>query len=147
MKANELRIGNLVSDICGKTLTIDRFYGKKIECDIKNMPNKDPLTNIPIYYHPLTEEIEFCKPIPITEEWLLKFGFEREYELRKTVYHMNNYSIILWVYKNGRIDLRIGGIDFKDKDVRFKKYQYVHQLQNLYYALTQTELEIETLQV
>ena len=142
MKANELRIGNLVSDICGKTLTIDRFYGKKIECDIKNMPNKDPLTNIPIYYHPITEEIEFCKPIQITEEWLLRFGFELSYKSEWVVrYSLKSNHKFTYKYNipEGKswLEYHGGAIDCI----------HVHHMQNIIYALTQTELEIETLQV
>ena len=140
MKASEIRIGNLIASSGNKEDIETWVIGEVIS--ISSLDSEFEQIEVET-----AESIEwFFKDnyfgIPLTEEWLLKFGFEREYELRKTVYYMNNYSIILWVYKNGRIDLRIGGIDFKDKDVRFKKYQYVHQLQNLYFALTNTELEI-----
>jgi hypothetical protein len=128
MKANELRIGNLVLDRGGKILTIDRFYGNKIECDVKGMPDKDPLTSTPIYYHPLTEEIEYLQPIPLTEEWLLKFGFEKHITIdtyptfAKQMFNWNDS--ILYVIGYGFIN----------------HIKYVHQLQNLYYALTNEEL-------
>lgn len=62
------------------------------------------------------------KPIPITEKWLTDFGFN-EYKKDRFV---NNIIIC----KEGDI--------FKYKDVEL---HFVHQLQNLYFALTGEELE------
>ena len=87
------------------------------------------------------------KPIPLTEEWLLKFGFilekdlvwlredEKEYQV-----YRKNISIIdikgsyyLWI-----------GIEEDDwYSFEWTKIEYVHQLQNLFFALTNTELEIK----
>ncbi len=68
-----------------------------------------------------------AEPIPLTEEWLLKFGFKRH----------PNYSY--WFC--GRIILVIdNGVYFLcDVDMRID-IKYVHQLQNLYHALTGEEL-------
>jgi hypothetical protein len=72
------------------------------------------------------------QPIPITEQWLLDFGFERignKYRLIRGFHWLtvNCYSIYIF-------DEQITLID------------YVHQLQNLYFALTGTELELKQLQ-
>ena len=71
IEANDLRIGNFVLDRGNKILTIDRFWGNKIECDIKGMPDKSE-SGIQVYFHPFTEDIDYLIPIPLTEEWLLK---------------------------------------------------------------------------
>lgn len=78
--------------------------------------------------------------IPITEEWLLKFGFSRHHDdyyndivFIKNV--VNNYEFEWGVYP---ITLN-GGIQINNR----KLLKYVHQLQNLYFALTGKELKYE----
>ena len=139
IKANELRIGNCVLDRGNKILTIDRFIGNKIECDIKGMPDKSE-NGIPIYYHPFTEEINYLNPIPLTEEWLLKFGFERHHsDYSNGVIYIkdvpNNNEFKWGVYP---FELGSGFIINKSKNLK-----HVHQLQSLYFALTGEELTIK----
>lgn len=135
IKANDLRIGNFVLDRGNKILTIDRFWGNKIECDIKGMPDKSE-SGVQVYLHPFTEDIDCLIPIPLTEEWLLKLGFE----YRKEILFDGWYSKLI-NYNSIRI--------FKDENGFFKYYssityiQHVHQLQNLYFALTGEELTIK----
>ena len=71
MKANELRIGNLV------------YYRKE---DYKVVLIAEDLIKIDIGYgavqrfekNPIiSPNIDKLKPIPLTEEWLLKFGFDK----------------------------------------------------------------------
>jgi len=81
------------------------------------------------------------KPIPLTEEWLLKFGFEK--------FIGNN---ILW----GLADFCVGwyGNKFATWIIRMQQennemnfhsqIKYVHQLQNLYFALTGEELIVSS---
>jgi len=59
---------------------------------------------------------EVFQPIKITENWLLKFKFD------------NNHWATKWILENMPIPTGI---------------EYVHQLQNLYFALTGTELAFE----
>lgn len=142
MKASELRVGNWVSDRGGKTLQVDRIYGNKIEYDVKGLPTHSEFSGIPLYYHPLTEEIEYCQPIPLTEEWLVNFGFEKhDYDLELSYIKYNrkpsNYGCEykesnFWIIPNG-----------DDDHYRIPiKLLFVHQLQNLYYALTNEELTL-----
>ena len=74
---------------------------------------------------------ELWRPIPLTEEWLLKVGFEKTpfgyYKLGSFYIdlHSNTYRLNReWVNIN---------------------FQYVHSLQNLYFALTNTSLNIKEL--
>ena len=69
--------------------------------------------------------IEAVKPIPLTEEWLLKFDFKFK-ELG-----FENLSV--------SYGLTSGDIHFVI-DRYYKKLDHVHQLQNLYHALTGEEL-------
>ena len=67
------------------------------------------------------------KPIPLTEEWFLKFGFENS---EKIAVH----NRFVW-YKD---HIGIKGMLGVVKPVECK---YVHQLQNLYFAMTGEELK------
>ena len=103
MKAEELRIGNLIFwDIPEKLNTIHEVIGIR---------NKKPQT-IPIS---LGESIEDYKPIPLTEEWLLKF------------------EKIDWVLKDDKGFYFL----FNNKKVRLK---FVHTVQNVYFYIEQKEL-------
>ena len=74
------------------------------------------------------------EPILLTEEWLLKFGFYKPshtwcgdiFHLTEWDEHPLNWCVAL--DKNGAILVL--------------KLKYVHQLQNLYFALTGEELEL-----
>ena len=73
-----------------------------------------------------------AEPIPLTEEWLLKFGFDS-----KTL-----------IFRNGNFTMTWGnGGDYIDFQTIAGSYMihvaHVHQLQNLYFALTGEELEIK----
>ena len=77
---------------------------------------------------------EFITPIPLTEECLIKLGFD----LINNEYHQSrNHDLKLhWtVNKNKMIP------EFNEKRfVTGYDFKYVHQLQNLYFALTGEEL-------
>lgn len=67
--------------------------------------------------------------IPLTEEWLLKLGFYGEEYFKR-----RNGIVIKKTYDGYAL---IG-----EKYAIGKDLQYVHQLQNLYFALTGEELQI-----
>jgi hypothetical protein len=77
------------------------------------------------------------KPIPLTEEWLLKFGFE-EYEFEDEVfgYVLNDFGYINEYQFRIRIFIDFEGIIIP------KAIKTVHELQNLYFALTNEELTL-----
>jgi hypothetical protein len=121
MDAKELRIGNYV------------LFNDNTEVKINDIGNAWH-THLPIkddgfnWVSPKTR-VKKYRPIPLTEEWLRKFGFESYYKNGSEYQNKNMYLV-----KNGDIwqNLKIG--------VNLK---YVHQLQNLYFALTGEELEIK----
>lgn len=123
MRANELRIGNWVnSQFGGIQQVVD------VMCDGVNTLKYDGIN------------YEFIDPIPLTEEWLLKFGFEyndyyKNYKIKADIYyHSVKLDDGVWCYNN----------DYSDAGCYFiSEIEYVHQLQNLYFALTQTELVYE----
>lgn len=79
-------------------------------------------------------KIEELSPIPITEEILLKCGFFKE-EDRSYRWYLGEY----FTY-----DLDDGGFKYEGAWIR-PLIKYLHELQNLYFALTQTELEFKNL--
>lgn len=80
--------------------------------------------------------MEDCIPVEITEEWLLKFGFE--YDRFNHTFCKGNYCIHI---KDGHFNF------MNDPRCSAACYylttcKYVHQLQNLYFALTGEELQL-----
>ena len=117
MKANELRIGNYVY-----------FHG-----DVEEINMVDGFGVIGREEQPLCSIDEF-EPIPLTEEWLLRFGFEKIRGLHLCKgYSLNSGEYLVY------IDDR--GVYLKTNKNIFIKY--VHQLQNLYFALTGEELVVK----
>lgn len=122
MQANELRIGNKVNTFfnIGTILTIELK-----ECIIEfKTGKKDRYT------------FDELKGIELTEEILLKAGFivkNKEW----SVAALNIYFSI----HNKFDDWRFTPIWCKD----YKPIRYVHELQNLYFALTGEEIEINEL--
>jgi hypothetical protein len=85
-----------------------------------------------------------AEPIPLTEEWLVKFGFENRYLshlVLKEEYYCYCYNKVKGLY------IQVFVYDEKDKVVDAEyltpTINYVHELQNLYYALTKKELTIK----
>ena len=72
------------------------------------------------------EDYERVQGLILTEEWLLKFGFEK----------IKTNNCIYWTLNNVDIWELNGGFA-NDLDIPI---QYIHQLQNLYFALTNEEL-------
>lgn len=78
------------------------------------------------------------KPIPLTEEWLVKFGFKKYKKLHSYLdphlpspfYEKNDFSLF-------KYDFGFRFFTDLEKEVYIK---YIHQLQNLYFALTGEEL-------
>ena len=113
MKANELRLGNWVSndwgDYCKDTYIGENGY-------------------------------EFDCPIPLTEEILLKAGLIKSKDDLGDTFHIMEedgftarYTMRYWDKKEYWFMCGMGRVNFN----------YVHQLQNLYFALTGEELEIQ----
>jgi hypothetical protein len=117
MKASELRIGNYYN----QNGAIGQVTPNTIE-------------------EAWTSERSWIKPIPLTEEWLLRFGFKlvSSYNKEKMVFLLqfglskdnftfeSNYGELIYFRYNGN----------------YISVKNVHNLQNLYFALTGEELII-----
>jgi hypothetical protein len=91
------------------------------------------------YIWALIQETDFpikdLKPIPITKEWLLKFKFDL-IELADYI----NVDFTRWKKGEFVID-DSNNVDFEEITLSIGyELEYIHQLQNLYFALTGKEL-------
>jgi len=134
MKSTDLRIGNWVKEIGSEEFRVGEIDQYGISFILPNC-EKVVTSRLMTYSR--------IKPIPLTEEWLLKFGFEKIYSLDDSYgpYLMDKIGKYedseFFEYVVSSEDDSHGGWNYYTKDVK-----YVHQLQNLFYSLTQTELEI-----
>ena len=110
LRASELRVGNITT--LGVVSLIDQDVFRVVDSEGDSFKNT-------------WAEI---KPIQLTEEWLLKFGFQK--------------------FKGDNLDCFLN--DFETscnlkllfwKGTQIQNIDYVHQLQNLYFALTGEELK------
>ena len=121
MKATELRLGNWVEQ-----------------------PN-DGVTRVTAVLNDLQIKTEtgyidkYCRPIPLTEEWLLKFGFTYDKSFGWSFSDEKIYFILSYYQPSNRVVLETDeeSVINVPQDI-----SYVHQLQNLYFALTGEELEL-----
>jgi hypothetical protein len=109
MKANELRIGNYIL-LQGCTKPTQVFIIDTTETSTQTT----------------------ASPIPLTQEWLLKSGFQRRQIKDLICYKTNQLELYQYASNNFKIFF-----EYADGEVELK---YVHQLQNLYFALTGEEL-------
>jgi hypothetical protein len=120
MKASELRIGNYISPLgvgIDRVLFIDA-RDNTIECE--NFSERP---------------IEDFNPIPLNEEWLVKFGFKK----------IGGKESYLWVLNGFELSEISSGffIEFGSDNKKTFFPLYIHQLQNLIYALSGEELTIK----
>lgn len=118
MNENEVRVGNYISYID------DATGGQPVEFNVRDFD---------VFYK--------IAPIPLTEEWLLRFGFgegtvksKEGLELHKIAWNKNNVIIQRFtIYPKQEYRVRLS-------ENWFIKIEYVHTFQNLYFALTGEEL-------
>jgi len=121
MKSSELRIGNKV--LIGGSL--------KEEAIVLSISNK--LIGYETESRKGECNIDWIKPILLTNEWLLRFRFKQTKE----------DSNVNWFTKNG-LDIVIGEVNFIVFDhLVLKHFKYVHQFQNLYFSVIGKELNLK----
>ncbi len=130
MKATELRIGNFIRENDPNNNEPFQVWG-----------TYDEKGNSKINYFP---EAIF-NPVPLTKEWFLKFGFEKIKD-GKSYCADGKFTIkskYFTVFKKGLITYNSIHGWYLDKKHFELDIKYIHQLQNLYFALTGEELEIK----
>lgn len=125
MKATELRIGNwvkyshLIENVLHEFDSISGIFENNL-VSIKSRP-----------YTAFT--LDSVNPITLTEEWLLKFGFEEDGHDWYFMSAKDRFTDIGYSYS-------IKKNVFEVNECEMVEVKYVHQLQNLYFALTGEEL-------
>ena len=124
MKTREIRIGNLGQDREGRLCRVEQL---SLNEEPKISAIKGGLTSLPV------------EPIPLTEDTLRDwFGFEKLLNQYKITTSINKGN-----YKNVPFIILYLDDEFQYDDLRFRtNLQHVHQLQNLYFALTGEELTL-----
>jgi hypothetical protein len=122
---NELRIGNLFTthiNLRGSWAEKQRFDGEIYRCNRHTFMSD-------------TETEKIFKPIPLSEEWLIRFGFL----LEDLNWYKNDSDDSFYISFESDYGFYVGATTYG----YLKAILYVHQLQNLYFALTGKELTIE----
>ena len=119
LQAEDLRIGNWYHSV---------KWNKPVRLtaeDIYNLVANADGANISSYISGM------FTPIPLTEDWLKRFGYLRD-EIYKQYY---NPGSTMPIYRRG-VYWNTSATSLISKD-----FQYVHQLQTLYHSLTGTDLK------
>ena len=128
MIPGELRIGNWYNSV---------KFGNSVQCELVDL--YDLCANSEgAYSHPPIDKM--FTPIPLTEEWLKKFGF-KPYKPGGNGFRLGKMVIYVLPLCN---EVEYDSIDFEARTNIMTNIKYVHQLQNLYFALTGEELTIKS---
>lgn len=114
MKVNQLRLGNVIKNC-------------------KTTPEKDEVVDIRILAEILDRPCDCYRPVEVTEQRLVKMGFSKQRKGNTMRYYLDEFYIIT-----------DGGLVPKyyitvNEEIQFM-IDYVHQLQNLCFFLTGTEI-------
>lgn len=161
MKATELRLGNYIYGITrrGEVHLPPEVPLKVLQIELFNCEV------LPYDENPAQKESYFklshadTSAIPLTQEWLERLGFE------KNEYPLSSQKVHGWLYSytkrtgrdnghlNEMIDVHAPAVELCNwGDVQAGEFycnfckvrlKFVHQLQNLYFALTNTELTVK----
>jgi hypothetical protein len=123
MNANELRIGNYVYDDSGEIVQVEQINSDKIHKWI-TVSKGGLIYSSNIY------------PIPLTKEWFLKLGLLPVWYGYEDIEHR---EFEISTENEGVYRLSVNSNEY----VIGEPIEFVHQLQNLYFALTGEELEIK----
>jgi hypothetical protein len=145
IKAEEFRVGNYVE----RTYFGDTDY-------VTDKQHQFEFSDVYWYLESGNEYDEYWSnfmPIQITEEWLIKFGFDKkdtidindferetEYELYNSVFGISSFKIVDIVSCYDGQTTRHWIIRIDHDTIYFGRMEYVHDLQNAYFMITGNEL-------
>ena len=123
IQLNELRIGNFIKG----PLTINGVFYPDI-APLESIELQLKLEHF-VWFKANPDLYKFIEPIPLTEEWMQHFSGAKDYELK---WDLHQYIMVVMRYEKYFLY-------FGDKGYLFD-VKYVHQLQNICFALTGEEL-------
>ena len=121
MEAKDLRIGNYI------------YMGGNV-CSVMELHSFDNVIAKHIKEFETWDKDEGLKPIPLTEEWLLKFRFKENKKYKYFTKRIKDCNFV--IHRDYTGELAMCDIDLTVRP------EYVHSLQNLYFVLTGEELTI-----
>ena len=129
IQANELRIGNLISGVSDRIETVVGLSQNVAYVYVGKIPET------------FRERLEDANGIPLTEEWLIKLGFNKMNDLDSwySIPVNNTWTTINACAKHSMFEVFINHHSCVIKRQNSGK---VHQLQNLYFSLTGQELQL-----
>jgi hypothetical protein len=131
MKTNQLRIGNYVwDDYSGEMIVSEIHFNPEQEKGLDSVLLRKNM-NLPSGRYICSQ----INPIPLTEEWLNKFGWE--WSIFHQAFHKEGFSLDLTCLIDGLYTMST----FKKGLTIVAAIDSVHQLQNIYFALTGVELK------
>lgn len=128
LKANELRIGNYINAEVSNGEETVHISGGTITGILEDS----------VYLNGVKFPLITLRPIPFTEEWIIKF------EPKTFIKYYDSVACKFWDYRfETKIyaDLTDRYISFEGNDLLY--FQYVHEYQNIIFSLTGEELIIK----
>ena len=119
MNIQEFRLKNLAQNSIGEIIRIEEL-GWSARLVVRHIHDG----------YPRSIDVNEIQPIPLSHEWLVRAGFEwKNHGLRKDNFCIRQFGEKLSIF-------------LSNESFNFEvKIPYVHQLQNLFFALTGKELE------
>ena len=135
MEVRELRIGNYLQ-LKGENFRVSEIQNNLQCVELKRKNLENPRLND---YEECDLDCNDLLPITVSEEWFLNLGFKR--------ITTNEYWFVIPLKDRSLNVSTVGNVEIKSWDMLIISLgcvcEYVHQLQNLYFALTGNELNIK----
>jgi hypothetical protein len=136
IKPTDLRIGNLVNIFPFNEAILFTVTAENLSERIYETVTLDTEKRL---VHIL--ETDIMRGIPLTEEWLLKFGFEKKKRTDKNLsFNREGINLFLWTENPSGDSQWQLTVEFESTDpvqtIPNKKVQHVHSLQNFWYYFT-----------
>jgi hypothetical protein len=124
MEAREFRVGNLIF-INDSLRTVEGIVGDQVWFKKEKHLSQDLIIN--------------CNPVPLTEGWLLRMGFEKNSEYYS---YSNEFVPLVIIYDSEESRVYIQGAE-DELRLSSRMFKNVHELQNLVFTILGTELTIK----
>ncbi|WP_347216678.1 hypothetical protein [Chryseobacterium sp.] len=132
MDSKEYRIGNLLRDKVSKTIL-----------EVIKLTKDDVVTYVIDRSKFPLKKGWGLEPIPLNEEWLLKFDFDKITNDEEEIFYQKGYvRISIDEYEDGWFNFRKRTPSQLWKDNLVTQIKFVHELQNLYLLIEKEELNI-----
>ncbi len=130
---NELRIGNWVYEEVLGRCKIETIGEGCTGVTAKHLDNKLVISDRYYKMH-----LSNLQPIPLTEEWLQKFGF-KEVSIKYELWNLRSHGFTFQIARKSKKHKYV----FRFMGMTVINCEHVHQFQNLYWCLTGDELTIK----